>query len=265
MTHHVQRLLSSTVLLALMALPLSASADEMASQLRPLNPTYTSTSTVTGANNAYGQPNYYGQNNAYSSYTTSGYNQTPLQGQVSTIPNGTTMQVRLNQPMSSTTSRLGETVIGTVDHDILANHAVIVPAGSEVHGQITNIMPSRRMGRHGEITMRFYEIKTAAGTTIPIQGFVVTNDKTGRLKGDSYKMDVAKGVGTAAGGTAIGAVTGTAVGGVLGVAGTGAVMGTGIGAAAGIGYALARKGKDVLIPGGTRLSVKVDEDMGMTP
>lgn len=261
MKHLFQRFLASTVLLALVIMPLSASAEEMTSQLRPLSSTYTSTSSYAGDANS--TPNYYG-NTAYSNYYT-GYSQPALQGQISAIPNGTTMQVKLNQPISSTTGRLGETVVGTVSHDIVANHQVIVPAGSEVHGQITNIVPSRRMGRHGELTMRFYEIKTANGATIPIQGHVVTEDNTGRLRGDSYKMDLAKGVGTAAGGTAIGAVTGTAVGGILGVAGTGAVMGTGIGAAAGIGYALARKGKDVLIPGGTRLSVKVDEEMNATP
>lgn len=262
MNHLFQRLMASSVLLALVSTPLLATAEDMTSQLRPLNPTYTSTTTNYSANTTQ-TPNYYG-NTAYSNYY-GGYTQPALQGQVSTIPNGTTLQVKLNQPVSTSTSRLGETITGTVAHDIVANHQVVVPAGSEVHGQITNIIPSRRMGRHGELTMRFYEIKTANGNTVPIQGFVVTQDNTGRLRGDSYKMDLAKGVGTAAGGTAIGAVTGTAVGGILGVAGTGAVMGTGIGAAAGIGYALARKGKDVLIPGGTRLSVKVDEDTATRP
>ncbi len=282
MTATTRRFLAvSLTLLVTSAMVLPTSyAEDMS--IRPLNNTSTVTSTAgnntvaydTG-NSAYynttSTPNYgttgynttsYGSTNtgAYSSYS-----QTPLRGGVSTIPKGTNIIVKLDQPISSESSRVGDAITATLDNDLLANGTVIVPAGSHVRGQVTSVVPTRHMGRHGEVGVQFFEVKTPNGNTIPVQGHITTEDNTGRLRGDSYKMDIAKGVGTAAAGTGIGAVTGVAVGGLLGVAGTGAAMGTGIGAVAGIGYAMARKGKDVLVPTGTRISIKVDEDTNVSP
>ncbi|MFN8614659.1 MAG: hypothetical protein U0003_01950 [Vampirovibrionales bacterium] len=239
-------------------------AEEMNSSLRP----YGGTTTYSNTPN-YSQPSYdpysYNSNTATYSQPSYGYSmQQPLQGRVSTIPKGSTLNVRMDQPLSSNANKLGESVSGTVDAPLIVDNQVIIPTGSRAVGQIVSIVPTRHLGRHGEVTVRFYEIKTPDGNTIPIQGYILTDDNTGRFKGDSYAMDTVKGVGTAAGGTALGAVSGTAIGGLLGVAGTGAVVGTGIGAVAGIGYAVTRKGKEVMVPSGTRFNIRVDEDTSST-
>jgi hypothetical protein len=274
MSIKITRLLAATLPLMVVAslCGLSASAEDMS--LRPLGYSssntgaYTTTSSNTqsgyGATTtpSYSTTSYGGGYNAYNQT----YGQAPLRGSVSTIPKGTTMVVKLDQPISSESSRIGEPITATIDTDVLgAAGNVLIPAGSSVQGQVTGVMNTRHMGRDGEVAVRFYEVRTPAGTTIPIHGHIATADNSGRLKGDSALMEVAEGVGVAAGGTAIGAVGGTAVGGILGVAGTGAAMGTGIGAIGGIGYALARKGKEVVIPGGTRISIKVDEDTSVAP
>ena len=88
--------------------------------------------------------------------------------------------------------------------------------------------------------------------------------KVGILKGDTYTMDVAKGVGIAAGSTAVGTVAGTAVGGLVGATAAGAVLGLGVGALGGMGYALARKGKDVVVPSGSRLSLMPDMPVSLS-
>lgn len=239
--------------------------------LRPLgysantNSTYVANNTATYGTTTTPSYNTTSYGGGYSAYSQT-YGQTPLRGSISTIPKGTTMVVKLSHPISSESSRIGDPIAATIDNDVLGSAGnVLIPAGSQVQGQITGLVPTRHMGRDGEIGVRFYEIRTPNGATVPIHGHISTADDSGRLKGDSTLMEVAEGVGVAAGGTAIGAVSGTAVGGLLGVAGTGAAMGTGIGAIGGIGYALARKGKEVTIPGGTRISIKVDEDTRVTP
>lgn len=220
-----------------------------------------------------GSGGYSGSSYSYSAtpYQASGYNSSaytsrpltseamPLRGRVSTLPKGSTMIVKLDQPLSSYSSNLGDTISATVENSVFANDMMAIPAGSAIIGQIVNVTRAKRLGRHGEVDVRFFQVKTPDGSVIPLQGHVVTKDNTGALRGDTYTMDLIKGVGTAAGGTALGAVAGTAVGGLLGVAGTGAAMGTGVGAIAGMGYAVARKGKDVVIPSGARMSIKVDE------
>lgn len=282
-TPNMKRFLAVTLtLLVGTSLATPALADDMS--IRPLgyttgnnysygNTTGSTTGSTYVANNssAYGTSGYgttynttsYG--GGYSSYNQT-YGQTPLRGSVSMIPKGTTMVVKLDQPISSESSKIGDTISATLENDVLGtNGNVLVPAGSHVQGQITGVVPTRHMGRDGEVAVRFYEMRTPEGNTVPIHGHIATKDNSGRLKGDSALMEIAEGVGVAVAGTGIGAVTGTAVGGILGVAGTGAAMGTGIGAIGGIGYALARKGKEVVVPGGTRISIKVDEDTSVTP
>jgi len=228
-------------------------------------------SVVLGTTGTSFADGYYGQfqplNSGYTNNGSYNYNATsaneniPLRGRISTIPKGTSMLIKLDEPLSSFSTQFGQNVSAKLENDVFMNDTVAIPAGSEVIGQVTNVSPSGRLGKHGEIEIKFHSVKTPDGSMVPIRGHVVTSDDTGILRGNSYSMDVVKGVGIAAGGTGLGAVTGTALGGVLGVAGTGAVLGTGLGAVAGITYAATRKGKDVIIPSGARLSVKMDEDI----
>jgi hypothetical protein len=182
-----------------------------------------------------------------------------LQASVAAIPAGQNLLVRLNEPASSQTARVGDTVSSTLNGPIVVNGVVMVPAGSEVLGSITQVSEAGRLGRHGELGLKFYSIRTPQGDTISIDGGIITADEKGLLKGDTYAMDIAKGVGIAALGTGIGAVGGTAIGGLLSVAGTGAAVGTAVGAIGGIGYAALREGKSVNLAKGTHLNIKLNQ------
>jgi hypothetical protein len=188
---------------------------------------------------------------------------TPLKGRLSTIPQGTLMMIRMDQPINSASSRVGDPVVGVLESDLYVNDTVAAPAGTQVNGQVVSVDPAGRMGRHGQIEVRFMSLKTPDGVILPIRSHMVTHDDTGILRGNTYAMDIAKGVGWAAGSTAVGAVAGTAVGGLLSAAGAGAVFGTGVGAVGGIGYALMRTGKDVVLPSGTRLSIINDQPISI--
>lgn len=193
----------------------------------------------------------------------------PLQANLTYIPAGESFTIQLNDYVSTQTARVGDPVSATVAAPIVVNGVEVVPAGSQVDGSVTYVSPAGRIGKHGEMEVRFYSVNKPNGERISINGYIVTDqsrkvdknrkpEEAGILKGDTYTMDVLKGVGIAAGSTALGAVAGTAVGGLLEVAGTGAAVGTAIGGAAGIGIAMARKGKSVDLPKGTRLLVKLD-------
>lgn len=235
-----------TMMASMLALSMVIATGQLsfAESLQPLNSGYTdSYSYATGSNNAISNEDI------------------QLRGRISTIPKGTSMLIRLDEPLSSFSTPMGQSVVASLENDIFMNDQVAIPAGSEIVGQVTNVSPSGRMGKHGELEVKFHTVKTPSGKVVPIRGHVVTNDDSGVLRGNSFTMDVVKGVGIAAGGTGIGAVTGTALGGILGVAGSGAILGTGLGAVAGITYAVARKGKDVVIPSGARLSVRMVENV----
>ena len=51
---------------------------------------------------------------------------------------------------------------------------------------------------------------------------------------------------------------------LLGSVGTGAVVGLSMGALGGMGYAVMRKGKDVVIPAQSRMSILIDQPVNIT-
>ncbi|MEB3245547.1 MAG: hypothetical protein VKJ06_06145 [Vampirovibrionales bacterium] len=219
---------------------------------------------------AVNSDSYLGLNNSASSVannasSTAMASPLALRGRVATIPDGTTLMASLDQPISSFTANLGDPVSGKIENDVFVNDAIVIPAGSEVLGQVANVSPSGRVGKHGEIDIKFFSAKTPQGNVIPLRASIVTKDDSGVLKGNSYAVDVLKGVGIAAGATGVGAVMGTAAGGLLGAAGSGAVFGTGVGALAGGTYALMRKGKDVLLPRGARVTLMTTQTTSVNP
>lgn len=213
--------------------------------LRPLQDT--NVYSYSGYSNSYGSSYYTPDNNGYY-----------LQGRVISIPKGTLMTVQTNQPISSYGTRVGDTISATLESDVFVNDMVAIPAGTQILGQVANVVPASHLGKHGTIDVRFDSVKLTDGRTIPMRAHIVTQDQSGVLKGDSYLMDIAKGVGIAGVSTGVGTLMGTAAGGLLGSVGTGALFGLGVGALGGMGYAVARKGKEVVLPAGSRMSLMVD-------
>ena len=273
--------ISAQLALGLLLTPLIALADNNTIQLKPMqneNTVYNSNGVTTSYNSnlpanpatlpsnpspgqntpnmngGYGLPSY-GSNY----YAPSNDTQTPtLNGHITSIPKGTMLAIQTDQAISSYSAHLGDPVNATLENDLYLNDSLAVPAGSQIQGQVVNVSNATMLGKHGSIDVRFDNIKLQDGRVIPINAHIVTKDKTGVLKGDTYLVDIAKGVGIAAGTTGAGVLVGTAAGSLLGSVGTGALFGLGVGALGGMGYAMARKGKDVIVPAGSRMSLVID-------
>jgi len=261
--------LSTSLALGLLLTPALALADGTI-QLKPLqdstvysNNYSSNTGTNTGntaTSNYSANPNGgYGLNNSYgSSYYTPSDDTMTIRGRVVSIPKGTLLSIHTDQPIMSSAAHIGDPVNATLENDVYVNDAVAIPAGSQVLGQVASVSNASHLGKHGEIDVRFDSVKLSDGRVVPISAHIVTGDQSGILKGDTYAKDVAKGVGISAGSAGVGTLMGTAAGSLLGSVGTGAVFGLGVGALGGMGYALARKGKDVIVPAGSRMSVMID-------
>jgi hypothetical protein len=253
--------------LGLVLMPALAFADGTI-QLKPLQDSstvyssnYNTTTTSNAGSNSYNtNPNGgYGLNNSYgSSYYTPTDDTMTIRGRVVSIPKGTLLSIHTDLPITSSAAHIGDPVNATLENDVYVNDAVAIPAGSQVLGQVATVSNASHLGKHGEIDVRFDSVKLSDGRVVPISAHIVTQDQSGVLKGDTYGKDVAKGVGIAAGSTGVGTLMGTAAGSLLGSVGTGAVFCFGVGALGGMGYALARKGKDVIVPAGSRMSVMID-------
>lgn len=164
------------------------------------------------------------------------------------VASGTTLSLALDQTLTSQRHAAGSTFSASVRRDVRdAEGAVLIPAGSTVHGEILVIQedPPRLQLEFSSIDVR--------GESRDISTSLVDFAPTKH----SEMTDEGKKIG---GGAAVGAVVGGIVGGDVGGAAVGAVTG----AAAGTGVALLTKDSHVFIPAGSVLAVELVEPLQVT-
>lgn len=210
-------------------------------------------------NDEYNQ-NYKESRDAYYQNTRNySYSNEPLKGTISTVPVGTAFQVITNTNINTQRNRVGEIFTTTLNHPISVDGKIIVPAGTEVIGQITYIEEAGRVGKNARMEIKFTSIKPPYSSRIPITGKVLTQDNTGVLKGGSLKNQLVKHVKTGAMTTAGGTIVGTGIGALAGSAGTGAAVGAASGGILSLGWIFWRKGKEVRMPAGTKMVVVLEQ------
>ena len=161
-----------------------------------------------------------------------------------TLPAGTMLPVELTTTVGSATSNVEDTVRGTLRRAVVVDGVQAFPAGTALVGHVTAAERSARVKGRARIAFRF--------TTIDPPGdperLTMRTDSIARLAQATKKQDAAKIGGGAAGGAIIGGILG---------GGDGAAKGAAIGGAAGTGVVLSTRGKEVTVPAGTPVSVRL--------
>jgi hypothetical protein len=161
-------------------------------------------------------------------------------GSSNEVPSGTELDVRLQNSLNSGTAQVEDRFEGTTLVDLNVNGRALIPAGSVMRGVVTSVEPGTRTNRTAKMTVSFDQV-TVNGRAYPMRATV-----TEAIKGDGIKGELPRaGAGAAVGGI-IGAVLGGAKGALLGV-----LIGGG-------GTIAATEGKEVELPQGTVLRVRVD-------
>jgi hypothetical protein len=169
----------------------------------------------------------------------------------SSLAAGTSLAATTDAEIRSNKNKVGDEVTATVASDVKdASGRVVIPAGSQVTLQITEIKVSENKGDStGTLTVKPTAV-SINGTRHPITASI-TGVKT-KLEGRGTNAgDIAK-VGV---GTGVGAVVGRVIGGST----KGAIIGGIIGGAVGTQRAIETKDRDVVLPQGTTVSVTLDE------
>ena len=159
-----------------------------------------------------------------------------------TIPSGTTLRLALSTAVASDTSRVEEPVRATLRTPVTVNGQVVLPAGSEVAGVVTDAEGSGRVKGRARIAMRFNSVR-AAGESYDIRTSGYAQEAAATKKQDATKI-------------AVGAGAGAALGAILG-GGSGAAKGAAIGGAGGTGVVLATKGKEVRLGPGAGITTRL--------
>ena len=159
----------------------------------------------------------------------------------SAIPAGHEIDVRLNTQLSSDTAQVEDRFEATTEADVYRGNDALIPAGSVLRGVVSSVTRASRTERKGSLTVSFDQI-TVNGRTYPMRGTVTQALESEGIRGEAGRIGAGAGVG---------AIIGGIIGGVKG-----ALLGVLIG---GGGTIAATEGKDVTLPPGTILRVRLDQ------
>jgi len=156
------------------------------------------------------------------------------------IPANTELDVRLSNILNSGTAQVEDRFEATTAADLVIDGRTIVPAGSVMRGVVSSVTPAGRLKRKAEMMVTFDQI-TINGRSYAIRGTVTQAIEGEGVKGDLPKAGIGAGVGAIIGGI-LGGVKGAAAGILIGGGGTIA----------------ATEGKEVELPQGTVLRVRIE-------
>ena len=161
------------------------------------------------------------------------------------VPVGTEFDVRVHNSLSSRTAQVEDRFEATTIVDLKKDGRIVVPAGSVVRGIVSAVTKAGRIERKGSLTVVFDRI-TIDGRSYPIRATVTQAIESEGIKGEAGKIGAGAGVGAIIGGI-LGGVRGALAGILIGGGGTIA----------------ATEGKDVELPAGTVLRVRMDSGLSL--
>jgi hypothetical protein len=167
-----------------------------------------------------------------------------------TVPEGTTLSVRLVSGISSGTATDGSEFEGTLAAPLRVRGVEVAPSGASVAGSVSRAVSSGRLNRPAELALRLTSLRLANGRTVAI------STSTWSQKATSHKKRNAEMIGGGAGvGALIGAIAGR---------GKGAAIGGMIGAGAGTTGAAVTGKKEIVLPAETLLKFSLTRSFTFT-
>ena len=165
-----------------------------------------------------------------------------------TLPAGTSLPIVLDTAVASDSSRVEEAVQAHLSRAVLLNGVAVLAEGSRVSGVVTDATQSGKVKGRAHVAMRF--------TTLTPRGeedrYQIGTSPISRIAAATKKKDALEIGAPAAGGAIIGAIVGGK---------KGAAIGGAAGGGAGTAVVLATRGKEVQLPKGSALTLKLSEPL----
>jgi hypothetical protein len=163
-----------------------------------------------------------------------------------TIPAGTLLPIVVDTGVASNTSHVEQPVRAHLSRDVHIDNQVVLPAGSELYGNVTAVRRPGKVKGRSYIAVRFTTL-VPRGSTDRYSIDTGRISRTGRAtkKKDALKIGV-----PAAGGAAIGALMGGK---------KGALIGGGVGGGAGTAVVMSTRGEEVGIGRGAPFTLRLAE------
>ena len=161
-----------------------------------------------------------------------------------TVPAGTEIPMELETAVGSDVSKVEDPVRARVTDAVSVNGVTAIPAGSSVSGSVISAKAASKFKGHAELSLRFDSLTTAGSDERhSIRTALVARETAGTGKKSAMKIGLP-------------ALGGAVIGGIIG-GGKGAAIGAAAGGGAGTVAVLVADGKEVSLPRGTPLGVKL--------
>jgi BON domain len=210
------------------------------------SPSGSSSSSVTTRDYSSPAPGTNTAGNTYGSSTAAA----PAVPQHVTVPEGTTLQIRTVEGLSSERSQPNDVFHGTLNSEVMVGETVAIPAGADVEGRVIDAKNAGHYTGQSGLTLQLTRISFNG------QSYNIVSDQWS-------KQGTARGKNTAgkvAGGAAVGAVLGGIFGG-----GKGAAIGATAGAGAGAGANTITRGQQVELKPESLLTFRLQNPISVTP
>ena len=166
-----------------------------------------------------------------------------------TVPSGTSMAIRLLDPIDSEKAQPGQTFRATLDAPLPSDGDVAVPSGYDVKGHVVDVKSAGKFAGQSLLVLELDSISVGGRL------YGVEADPY-RRQGSNRTTNTAKKVGA-------GAVIGAIIGGIAG-GGKGAGIGAAAGGGVGGGVQAAGKGQQIVLPSETVLSFTLRSPLTVT-
>jgi hypothetical protein len=160
------------------------------------------------------------------------------------VPAGTVLELELLTALDSGVNRPGDEIQARTVSPIYVDGRMVIQEGALVEGRVTESKASGRVKGRAVLGFTFERLDTPGGRKTIRTSQVAEEAESGKKKDAAI-------VGGSAG---VGAIVGGIIGGKKGAA-----IGAGIGGAGGTGVVLGTKGKEVRLPVGSKVNVRLDE------
>ena len=178
----------------------------------------------------------------------------PVAPKTVTIPQGTTIPIRLTGEIDTKTAAAGDSFTGTTAANVSNAGAIVIPTGTPVTGRVIEAKAAGRLSGAALLSIELVSLKLPTPGGQPQDVSIVTKPLSSKDKGN--------GTGTAtktAGGAGLGAVIGAIAGG-----GRGAGIGAASGGAVGLGASALTPGKQIDLKPEALLQFQTDAAFELT-
>jgi hypothetical protein len=165
------------------------------------------------------------------------------------IASGTTIRVRMIDPVNSAVNHTGEVFHASLEEPIVVNNETVVPKGADVYIRLTRASTAGHMSGRSELHLELVKLDYAGRSYALVSS-------TSSVVGSSRGKKTATAVGA---GAVIGGIIGAIAGG-----GKGAAIGATVGGAGGGVYQASTKGEQVKVPAETVLDFQLEQPATVT-